>query len=114
MYLLKFQLENNTESVSLYQCLNSEVRDFEHRIEMMKLEHPNESFFIASKNEVLEFKNADELMERCEFIKLEDEEYKVISKLRIGFEENAAQKVFESVRDEEITYEQTNGMEMGM
>ncbi len=45
MYLLKFQLDNNSEPNSLFVCLNSEVRKFNHKIEIIKLEHPDERFY---------------------------------------------------------------------
>ena len=114
MYLFKFQLENNTEANSLFLCLNNEVVVFNNRVEMIKHDHPDEKFFVACRNEVIEFQNADDLMRRCEFTELSREEYEVLSKLRIGMGNCAAQNVFESVHDDEITFEPTHGMEMGM
>lgn len=114
MYLFKFRLENNTEPFSVFECLNSEVLKFNHQVDMIKLDHPNEKFYIACKNEVIEFQNADELMSRCEFIELSKDEYEVLTKLRIGMGDCAAQNVFKSVHDGVITYDQAQGFGMEM
>lgn len=114
MYLLKFKLENNTEPYSIYICLNAEVKSFNNSIEFIKKEHEGETISIAAGNEIYHFKDVNELTEKCLLTELNHNEHDVLSRLRIGNDECAAQCIFDAVCSQEMVFEPKETMEMGM
>ena len=114
MYLFKLELQNNTEPYSLYCCMEKEVDLFNQNIEKIENENADESINIAVGDEYFSFENIDELKDKIELKRLTHDEYETLCSFHIGNDECAAQKVFDSVCDMDILFEQKESIEMEM
>lgn len=114
MYLFKLELQNNTEPYSLYCCMEKEVDLFNQNIEKIENENADKSINIAVEDECFSFKNIDELKEKFELKRLTHDEYETLCTFHIGNDECTAQKVFDSVCDMDILFEQSESMGMEM